>query len=78
MKSLFWNSKIYILLLTQILCVNFVNAQSRIVSTVEKESGNATTGYGRDFWFAIPLNGDLNDNSTKYFQVYVTPFIIRR
>ncbi|MFI5263140.1 MAG: IgGFc-binding protein, partial [Candidatus Kapaibacterium sp.] len=46
-----------------------VSAQSFITSTISKASGNNTSGYGRDNWFAIPQN--YIGSAQKYFTVYV-------
>ena len=69
MKTLSGNFKIFILLLIQCFCISFAAAQSRIVSTQEHESGNTTSGYGRDLWFAIPQN--YVGSAQKYFNIYV-------
>jgi hypothetical protein len=76
MKTLWFSGKFIIALaiLTQLFGAGKTNAQSRIVSSIQKESRNATSGYGRDFWFAIPLNYSPTDRSTKYFSVYVSAF----
>src|SRR5437879_5920421 len=47
-------------------------AQNTITHTITRQSGNFSTGYGRDFWFAIPQNADANDHSQKYFDIYVS------
>lgn len=72
MKTLLFRYKYFIalFLLSQFLCAGLANAQSRIVNTIAYESGNATSGYGRDFWFAIPQN--YRGSAQKYFQVYVS------
>lgn len=65
------------LLLFLILCFSetVVRAQQdTIISTISNKSGNQTTGYGRDFWFAIPQNYDSSGNNGKYFNVYVGSF----
>ncbi len=55
----------------QILAAGNSFSQTQIATAITKESGNKTSGYGRDFWFAIPLNYSPTDRSTKYFNVYV-------
>lgn len=46
-------------------------AQNTITSTVNRQAGNQSTGYGRDFWFAIPQNYQSAAAAGKYFNIYV-------
>ncbi len=62
---------VVIAVLLQMMGASNSFSQSRISSTVTKVSGNQTSGYGRDCWFAIPLNYSPTDRSTKYFTIYV-------
>ncbi len=53
---------------------SFAQGNIRILHTQEHESRGEVPYLGRDLWFAIPLNAEANNNSTKYFQVYVTAY----
>jgi hypothetical protein len=45
------------------------HAQGHIQSSQTPQSGNFASGYGRDFWFAIPQNYDTQTG--KFFNLYV-------
>jgi len=45
---------------------------AQLSSTFLSFSGNHSTGYGRDFWFAIPQNYVANKIADKFYHVYVT------
>ncbi|MFI5263142.1 MAG: IgGFc-binding protein [Candidatus Kapaibacterium sp.] len=45
-------------------------SQSRITTTVTPESGDKTTGLGRDYWFTMAQN--YQNQGGKYYNLYVT------
>src|SRR6266700_2134763 len=45
-------------------------SQTRIVTSVQYEKGNATTGLGRDLWFTMSQN--YVSQGGKYYALYVT------
>lgn len=64
---------IALLVVVQMVIITSVFAQKgHIVTTQKAQSGNQTSGNGRDFWFAIPQNYDGLDNTTKAFTAYIT------